>query len=131
MSTELHEDARTCSATTKNGLPCTARARPGSNWCNWHDTAPDAVTQRREWQMAGGKAKSNANRLRKRVPESLGGVETVLHRALAGLEDGTLEPSRAGAMASVARALIALHEPSELERRLTDLERVAEERRGA
>ena len=55
-------------------------------------------------------------------------------RALAGLEAGDVEPRVAVAMASVARALVALQEAGDIERRLlaleeeARLERVANER---
>ncbi len=112
--------ARVCIATKRNGEPCSVQALPGSAYCFAHD--PASADQRSEWRKQGGKARGHAHRLRRRVPDGLRDVETALYRALAGLESGSVEPTTANAMSNIARALAALHEPAEIEKRLTAIE---------
>lgn len=119
----MHDDRSKCIATSRSGRPCSAQPAPNSRFCRWHDPSEEATARRREWQRKGGHAKSTTNRLRKQIPQGLVDVEAALYRALTSLEDGTLEPAIANAMAGIARALVAIHEPGSLERRLADLER--------
>jgi hypothetical protein len=109
-----------CQGTTRLGAPCNTTARPDSNWCLWHD--PALEEERSEWRREGGRGKSNISRAAKRLPETLHDVQLALLRAVQGIEDGTLEPKRAQALASLARAFCTLHEKGEIEHRLAELE---------
>ena len=110
----------TCKGKTRAGEPCNAQPRPGRDWCAWHD--PDLADKQATWRAKGGAQSSNASRARKALPKDLQDVHGALLRALQGLEDGTLRPQTAQAMASVARALVALQEAGALERATAALE---------
>lgn len=117
--------AEHCQAETRAGLPCTNAPLPGRPYCRFHDQSPDSIEQRREWSKRGGEGRSTIKRAAKRIPPTLQGVQEVLHRALAGLESGELEPGRATAMGNVARALVTLTEAADFEQRLAELEKAA------
>ncbi len=112
-----------CQAIAKGGQPCSATPRSGRPYCLWHD--PQADEARRELSRKGGHARSNASRARKAM-KSAADVTPVLWTALNDLAAGTLEPARGQAMASVARALVAVHEATEIEERLVALEAAAQ-----
>ena len=116
-------DAR-CKALNAAGTPCGAQARPDlQGYCPWH--APELEAERVTWRKRGGHARSNANRARKAM-KSAADVTPVLWTALNDLAAGTLEPARGTAMAAVARALVALHEATEMEERISALEQAAQ-----
>ncbi len=113
-----------CRALNAAGKPCAAQARPDlGGFCPWH--APELEAERVAWRKQGGHARSNANRARKAMKRAAD-VTPVLWTALNDLAAGTLEPARGQAMASVARALVAVHEATELEDRISALEQAAE-----
>ncbi len=119
----------TCTATRKDGSPCTVRAL-ASGYCTFHDPALRETT--REARRAGGRNSSNAARAAKRIPRDLGDLSRRLFEALDEVHRGDLDPKRATAMASLAGAAIRVHEVAELELRLAALEeRAAVQPRGA
>jgi hypothetical protein len=80
---------------------------------------------RRSWSVAGGRAKSNANRARKALLgdiSDLAGVQASLLRALRRVEDGEIEPNVANSMANLARAIVALSSAVTFEQRLAEVE---------
>jgi len=85
------------------------------------------VAERAAWARKGGHGRSNARRAAKALGDGndLLAVQTRLVVALQRVEDGTLDPPRAQAMAALARAIGALAVPGELAQRVADLERVA------
>jgi hypothetical protein len=105
-------EAGRCAATTKEGRPCSAQARPGRPYCLWHD--PEAEAQR-----------SNLARLKRSLPTEqlgFGDVQGVLGAVLRDLLAGKLDPPVANAAANVARAFAAIAQAGELEARLRELE---------
>ncbi len=76
------------------------------------------------WRQKGGAGRSNAQRAKKALGESndLTAVQARLVGALAMVEEGTLEPARAQAMAALARAIVAVAVPGELSERLSAME---------
>ncbi len=109
--------------TNRDGAPCSAQARPGSRFCPWHD--PQLAADRAAWRKKGGVGRSTAERAKKVIGESgdLVAVQAKLVGALEKVEDGTLDPARAQAMASLARAIVAVAVPGELSERLAAMER--------
>ena len=113
-----------CRGTTRDGKPCAAKPRPGTDLCPWHDPA---MTERRAaWSAKGGRQSSNAARARKTLPagcmtpsELQGFVGTVMRGTLAG----RVEPNVAQAIGALARTMTALYPAAEFEQRLADLER--------
>jgi hypothetical protein len=112
----------TCTATCKNGTPCSAAARPGKALCFAH--CPDLQAKRQAARVNGGAGKATARRLDRLTPARLRPVLDKLYAALDGLEDGSVEPKVAVAMASVAGAIVRCYEVAEVEARLAALEGV-------
>jgi len=117
-----------CQGKTESGKPCGIPARP-SGFCMKHD--PDLEDERIVWLRKGGKNNSNQARARKAMPDDLKSVLDRLYAALTGLEDGTIEPARATAMANVSRAIVAVWSTADAERRIEEIERMLSERDAA
>jgi hypothetical protein len=113
-------DPMQCQGINKQGEACRARPIKGRPYCLKHD--PLLANERAGWERAGGKAKSNAARAAKRMPADLQDTLKSLYRTLAALEAGEIEPARASAMASVSRAIVAVFEMGDAERRITEIE---------
>ncbi len=114
---------RRCKGANTAGEPCDAKPVRPSGWCYWHDPALEA--ERTAGRRQGGRQRAHTARAKKAM-KGTGDVTPVLWQALTDLAAGTLEPARATAMASVARALLAVHEATELEDRIAALEQAAE-----
>lgn len=108
-----------CTATTQGGVACNAQAWK-DGLCRWHH--PSLAAERKEWSRKGGEGRSNASRARKALPRDLRDTLDALYRVLHGVEEGTVEPARANAVATVARAICAVQEVGDFERRLGELE---------
>lgn len=120
-----------CTGRNKDASSCNAQVwRDGL--CRWHH--PDLEEQRAAERSLGGKARSNAARAAKRLPDGVmttqelqGVLGTTIHDALAG----RVEAGVANAVANLARAYVTVGEASTLERleaRLDELERLAQGR---
>lgn len=117
-----------CTHPTKAGQPCSA-AHYRDGYCRWHH--PDLEAQRRAERIAGGKAKANTARARKRLADqvmTVADLDGLLCNALVKVSDGALEPNVGTAMASIAKTITAIRSAGDLERRLEELERFAAER---
>jgi hypothetical protein len=77
----------------------------------------------------GGANRATTRRLEKLTPASMKPVLTKLFDALDGLEQGSVEPRTATAMASVSTAIVRIFEVAELEQRLQTLEAAHEHTR--
>lgn len=116
-----------CKALTKGGTPCTAQPVRPSGWCYWHDPALDQVRQ--ENRRKGGAARSNKARAKRSYEKeqlTLGEVNGLLSITLKATINRQLEPGRASAIASVAKAMKDIAVAVEIEDRLTALERTTE-----
>ena len=124
---DSHSDAsRECAATRKDGDPCRGQAQPGLPYCWAHDAAQQA--RYAEGRRLGGRNSSNFARAARLVPPELTDVKGHLLEALAQLHSGELDPRLASAMATMAGAIVRIHQAGELEVRLVELEqRVAGE----
>lgn len=111
----MTEEKATCAATTKAGHRC-------RGWPDASGFCPAHRENAREIQVLGGKCRSRTYQLERRLPSRLRPVLDMLGRAIVETHEGTLNPSRAQAMASLASALIKLSEYAELEIRLTSIE---------
>ena len=76
----------------------------------------------------GGQNKATARRLDRLVPSSLKPTLSTLFTALEEVHAGTLDPRAAGAMAALAGAIARLYTAAELEQRVAELEKVADDR---
>jgi hypothetical protein len=100
--------------------------RPGREYCQWHD--PALADTRAQWQVAGGKSKSNKSRARKKILAAgleLGEIDGALCQALQDVLGGNLEPSVANAAANVAKTISQLRTAADIEKRLEELEQRA------
>jgi hypothetical protein len=55
-----------CRGTTRDGKPCAAHPRPGTDLCPWH--SPDLAARRAEWSARGGAGRSNKQRAKRALP---------------------------------------------------------------
>ncbi len=114
-----------CRALAKSGKPCAAAPLP-DGLCRWH--SPTWEAKRREWSAKGGAQRSNANRVRKQIPDGLlttAELRGLMGLVLKGVIAGKLEPGVATAAANVARAMIEIAKVVEVEERIAELERAA------
>ncbi len=115
-----------CQATNKGGSSCNAQARPDRATCAWHDV--DLADQRKAWSGKGGRARSNAARAKKRLPDGLmtpAELRGLLGTVLKAVVAGQLEPGVGNAAANIARAMTTIQEAQEFEERIATLEQRA------
>jgi hypothetical protein len=96
------------------------RAIAGSDFCFAHD--PEKAIEREAARLRGGQNRSNVRRLRGLMPPRLVGVFDTLETALEQVHAGDLEPKQAQAMASLARAMVAVLSAGEMEERMRQIE---------
>ncbi len=118
--------ATQCQGTNRNGEPCSAHVYDGAEWCRWHD--PARAEDRAAWSRKGGQARSNRARARKQLADqalSISDLDALLCVALKQVASGRMGPNVGGAMAGIARTIVAIRTASELEQRIAALERAA------
>ena len=109
-----------CAGTRKDGTRCTARVMGAGSFCYAHD--PARAAERDAARRKGGAGRATAARAEKLVPAVLRPVLITLLQTLQGAKAGTIEPRRATAIGSVARAIVAVYQVGTLEERLQALE---------
>jgi hypothetical protein len=111
-----------CKALNKASEPC-GGTHYRDGWCYWHH--PDLEPQRLSQRIAGGKAKANSARARKRILAAgmeLPEVDAALCQALTDVLAGELEPNIGTAAATIAKAITSVRQAGELEKRVIALE---------
>ncbi len=111
-----------CIRPTKAGKPCSA-AHYKDGYCRWHH--PDLEAKRQAERIAGGRAKGNAARAKKRLAGqvlTIGELDALLCSALTDVSTGTLEPGVGSAMAGIAKTITSIRAAAVLENRLSALE---------
>ena len=116
----MAKEGQRCKGTTKAGKPCTFPMAFESGFCYTHD--PDRAAERKEARARDGRHRANVVRLRAAAPARLAAVYDRLEDALIAVENGTLQPGQASAMASLARAMATIMQVGELEMRIKELE---------
>ena len=112
---------RTCTATRKDGQPCTAPVlKPDASVCFAHDATLQA--QRAEARVRGGRGKGHAVRAAKVLPATLRPVLSLLLDALDQTHRGELDPKVSTALAALAGAIVRTYQAGAVEERLADLE---------
>src|SRR5262245_41562823 len=94
-----------CWAIRRDGQPCQAPAL-ADGLCFAHSPAQAAA--RAAGHAKGGQHRASIVRLRGLCPPKLVSVYETLERALSEVHAGTLKPAQAIAMASLARAMVAV-----------------------
>lgn len=115
-------DVPRCRMTTKEGKPCAARPKPGTDLCPWH--SPEHVANRKEYQRRGGYGKSNKARLAKLLPTAeLSAAEILGLLAGCYLEiiAGERDPSQGAPLSSMARTMLEVRRVAELEEQLNEM----------
>jgi hypothetical protein len=110
-----------CSATRRDGKPCTAPSLPQSTFCFAH--SPELAERRKAASATGGRNKATSVRVARHMSRDLRDVLDTLMTVLGELHDGSLEPRVGSAMGSVASTIVKLYEVSDFETRLAALER--------
>ena len=109
-----------CAGVRIDGSQCQASPLREGEWCFSHD--PERTSDRAEARSRGGRNRARVVRLGRLVPPRLLSVFDLLEEALAQVQDGSLDPPRATAMASLAGALIKTLTAGEVEQRVRQLE---------
>jgi hypothetical protein len=115
-----------CKATAASGSPCSAQPVGADGYCYWH--SPELEAERDAARRRGGSARSNASRAKRQMagagltPAEIQGYVAL---AMKGVLSGKIEPGVGNAVASLARAAVAVREATELEARLAELESLA------
>lgn len=115
-----------CLGVNRDGSPCQAKPRPGSDRCPWHDEA--LAGQRRAWSRKGGQSRSNRARTAKRLPAeamSMSELQAVLCSVLRSVIEGKAEPGIGNCAAGLGRAIAAVAQVAAIEDRLIALEAAA------
>ena len=125
MGEEMAEASRSipkhCAGTRKDGSRCTARVMGEGAYCFAHD--PARADDRDAAREKGGRAKSSAARAGKLVPAMLRPVLDGLFDVFEKVKAGTLDPRTGTALASIAGAIVKVHQVGTLEERLAAIER--------
>ena len=114
-SLEKTTERQRCSATRKDGKPCTAWAIK-DGLCVGHQPNSN------EGRAKGGTHSSKKHRLDAMLPLRLRPVLELLENALTEVHEGKLKPSEATAIASLAGAIVKTIEAGIFEQRLMELE---------
>ena len=120
MIQAIKTERKRCKSTKKDGTPCQGLAVNSGDYCFSHE--PELLAKRNEARARGGQNSAKIVRLRGLVPPRLLEVYATLEVALAEVHSGSLNPAQAGAMASIARAMVAVLTSGELEERVRELE---------
>jgi hypothetical protein len=112
-----------CTAQTTSGRPCSAQPVRPDGYCYWH--SPATASERADARRRGGRNRSNQARAKKQLPaevmtdeELLAWLGITFKRVIAG----QMLPNVGNAAATIARAMVAVRQASELEERLAALE---------
>ena len=111
-----------CRGTRRDGTPCQAPPSTigSSGYCWAHD--PTNAVARRQAQAKGGRNKSTSARAEKLVPAVLRPVLDTLLAAVDDVRGGALTTQQAGALASLAGAIVKVYQAGVLEERVAALE---------
>jgi hypothetical protein len=114
-----------CRAIAKSGSRCKNPVLVGKQHCLFHD--PDAGELRLLGSRTGGRNRGNKARAAKVLPPAFTSQEllAVLSDGIRKVANDQLEPGVLNAMANAARAMTSIREMTEVEARLTELERAA------
>lgn len=121
--------AAKCSSLTASGKPCKGKPLPGRPYCLSHD--PEMAEARREGSRRGGESRATARRVAKQWTAagevlSSDDLPAMLRGAMIAVLQGTLEPSQANAIATLAKASVTITNEIELVERIEALERAGE-----
>lgn len=120
--------ATKCPSITAGGEPCKGRVLPGRTYCLSHD--PERKDAQREAARRGGEARANARRAAKQwaaIGDQVGAedIPAMLRACMLSVKAGTLEPSQAQAIASLAKTSVSVANELQLEERIRALEEAA------
>ena len=110
----------TCTATKRDGTPCTTPVVGDGRYCFGHD--PALAAKRAEARRRGGQNRSRQRRLQRLLPETLKPVVVLLLEAIEEVHRGELAPAQASAIAALSGALVRVYTAGQLEERLAALE---------
>jgi hypothetical protein len=120
-----------CPGMTKDGAPCSAQVLSGRTFCHWHD--PERRDAARESRRKGGQNRAAIARARKllRMSDGMADVQARLLLVYQQVHIGEVDPSVGTAMATIARALVAVAGVAQFEDQLTEMRREIADLRGA
>ncbi len=118
--------ATKCAGFTNAGKSCQGTPLPGGTLCFVHD--PAMAERRQQGSVKGGQGKSAKARARKQLRDAVmapNDVAGLLSLSMQKVAVGKMEANVGSALASMAKALMAVQETSELTDRLAALEHAA------
>lgn len=121
QNSEQRAAPQRCPAIRRDGQPCRGYATTSTGFCIGH------TPESRGWRSRGGVGTRTSERADKRLPTRLRDIADLLHRAIYEAYDGSMPPQRAGAVAALARALIACVQAGEMELAVRALEQQVEQ----
>ncbi len=118
----------TCHGITRAGERCRARPLAGSTYCVNH--SPDVTdAQRKAWAARGGTNSSARARARKQLPGELMTADEIgawLAICFKRVIAEKMDPGVANAVSTMSKAMLAVREASEVDERLSALEKAVE-----
>jgi hypothetical protein len=118
--------ATKCAGFRKDSKPCQGTPLPGRALCFAHD--PAMAERRQQGSVKGGRGKSSKVRAQRQLRDSVmapADVSGLLSISMMKVASGVMEPGTGTALASMAKALMAVQETAQLGDRLAELERMA------
>ena len=113
--------SRRCTAKTKAGKRCQARAVKGSDYCMVHE--PALAARRAEWRRAGGRSSGKKAALADAAGvDTPAAVKDLLARAIEAVRTGNMDPKTANAIARLCSLQLKAIKETDLARRLDELE---------
>jgi hypothetical protein len=120
---------RRCLYKRPDGMACRAKATARSEFCFFHD--PELAADRREAQRAGG-LRNKAVSLPSDTPDSdlknVGDVIVLLAMTINQVRRGQIDPRISNAVGYLSATLLKAFEIGDLERRISDVEKVTSNR---
>jgi hypothetical protein len=130
-SDQVAGSSRRCTATTKTGRRCTANPLAGDDRCWFHSNDPDVVLRRKEAIVRGGSWPKSPQTLDisevlaegadvLKDPEAL---RSLLAGVAKGVVEGRVDKRILNSLVFASRELVKLYELTDLEKRLSRVER--------
>lgn len=121
-------EGRHCHHVRPDGSRCRAYALKDSVYCSAHDPRPEVIRRRKEALRRGGKTRVREG-LEDWEPiaiEAIGDLRPLLTRTINLVGSGKMHPSVGNAIAGLAGQFAKVSELSDLERRISELEKTRE-----
>lgn len=114
-------ERKTCLGTKRDGTRCGSTALLPTGYCTAH--SPGYREKRRADSARGGRRKANRERMSRNMPADMRTLAEDLTEVFRLVREGQLESKVGSALASIAGAIVKVHEVGVLTAKLEDIER--------